>query len=517
MAVTQLELIFKDFRNQPGRDVRDLLIVIGQHLDDVIAPGCTLRDLFMLAFLRIRDKAGRLVPFVPNPAQRKIARNWGKRNIILKARQLVMTTYVAARFFIDTVTRPGTLTVQVAHDQRSAEDIFRMVHRFQENLPDWLRQTALKTSRANARQLVWPALDSEYRVETAADPNAGRGATIRNLHCSEVANWSHDGAEALASLRAAVPPDGQVVLESTPRGAGGLFYDEWHRTRETGYVPHFLPWWIEDGYRIRGFEIDDLTDRERELMQKEKLDFEQIAYRRTMRAEQGNMAPQEFAESASECFLLSGESVFDIEKVEKRLKECGGEARAKRGKELEIFLPAKADARYIIGVDSAAGGVNGDYCCAEVIDKYSGVQCAELHGHFQPMEFANRVVKLAKDYNQALIVAEKNGCGGNVIEHLKLSQYRYLYPNRLDPGLPTTASNRPAMIENMVAIMSTNPETFQSPRLLRECRTFVRKKDGSPSASAGAHDDTVMAMAIALHLRRMSPGHNRASNDVALE
>jgi hypothetical protein len=27
--------------------------------------------------------------------------------------------------FIDTITRPGTFTVQVAPDQRSAEDIFR--------------------------------------------------------------------------------------------------------------------------------------------------------------------------------------------------------------------------------------------------------------------------------------------------------------------------------------------------------------------------------------------------------
>jgi len=50
-----------------------------------------------------------------------------------------------------------------------------------------------------------PHLDSEYRVATAADPNAGRGMTIHNLHCSEVARWPRDGAETLASLRAAVP------------------------------------------------------------------------------------------------------------------------------------------------------------------------------------------------------------------------------------------------------------------------------------------------------------------------
>ena len=46
-----------------------------------------------------------------------------------------ITTYVAARFFIQTITQPGTVAVQVAHDQESAEEIFKIVHRFWENLP----------------------------------------------------------------------------------------------------------------------------------------------------------------------------------------------------------------------------------------------------------------------------------------------------------------------------------------------------------------------------------------------
>jgi hypothetical protein len=75
------------------------------------------------------------------------------------------------------------------------------------------------------RQLVWPALDSEFRVESAADPNAGRGSTIRNLHCSEVARWTGDGAEALIPLRAAVPPDGQVVMEDKFKDGLGSIID----------------------------------------------------------------------------------------------------------------------------------------------------------------------------------------------------------------------------------------------------------------------------------------------------
>ncbi len=62
---------------------------------------------------------------------------------------------------------------------------------------------------------------SQYRVE-AADENAGRGLTIQYLHCSEVSRWPGDAAATLAALRAAVPPDGEIVLESTANGACGL-------------------------------------------------------------------------------------------------------------------------------------------------------------------------------------------------------------------------------------------------------------------------------------------------------
>jgi hypothetical protein len=114
----------------------EALLRCGQRLDAPVAGGGTLCDLLIASLLRVRDKQGRLVPLRPNRAQREYARLATRRNLVLKARQLGITTYVAARFFVQTITRPGTLTVQVAHDQRSAEEIFRIVHRFLENLPE---------------------------------------------------------------------------------------------------------------------------------------------------------------------------------------------------------------------------------------------------------------------------------------------------------------------------------------------------------------------------------------------
>ena len=58
------------------------------------------------------------------------------------------------------------------------------------------------------------------------------------------------------------------------------------------------------------------------------------------------------------------------------------------------------------------------------------------------------------------------------------------------------------MIENLAAVLATEPKLFHSALFLGECRTFVRHGDGSTGAAAGAHDDAVMAMAVAFAVRR---------------
>jgi hypothetical protein len=178
--------------------------------------------------------------------QQEFEKRRGQRNIVLKARQMGLTTWVAARFFLKTITQPGTLTLEVAHTQEAAEEIFRIVHRFLDWLPDGLRKGTLKTARSNVRQIVFPEIDAQYRVVSAADRNAGRGLTVQNLHCSELARWPGDAAEILAGLRAAMAPGAEMILESTPQGVGGCFHEEWLKADETGMVRHFFPWWMEE-------------------------------------------------------------------------------------------------------------------------------------------------------------------------------------------------------------------------------------------------------------------------------
>ena len=487
----------------------EALLALGRWLNRRTRRG-SYREVLAASLLRIRNKRGRLVRLEANLAQREFESKCGAKNIVLKARQMGISTWVAARFFLSTITKPGTLTVQVAHTQEAAEEIFRMVHRFVENLPQDLRGGALKRSKSNRRQLVFPELDSEYRVETAGDANAGRGLTIQNLHCSEVARWGANAPEVLASLRAAVPPDGEIVLESTANGMGGCFYREWQRAEEAGYIRHFFPWWMDEGYRIEGAAGEELleaalTEEELRLMNSHALDREQIAFRRQIQSNFGERAAEEFAEEMATCFLASGAAVFDTAKIEARMRVLAAPLEERENGRVLLWLPPAKGRRYILGVDAAGGGAGGDYACVEVIDQASGLQCAELYGHYTPEELAAQAAKLGREYNGALMVVERNNHGHAVLAMLeRVEQYGPLFRNNRYAGWVTTVLTRPTMLERFGAILVANPELFQSRKLLEECRTFVRHADGRIAASEGSHDDAIMAMAMALAVREQS-------------
>lgn len=465
----------------------------------------TVRDELIEGLLRIRTKAGK-TRFKLNRAQAEYSRRCTKRNIVLKARQVGITTCIAARFFIQTITRRGTQSVQVAHDRESAEEIFRIVKRFWDRLPASIRKGALKTSYCNTRQLVFPGLDSEYSV-TAADENAGRGWTIQNLHCSEVARWGKGGEEALASLRAAVVPGGEIVLESTPNGAGGLFYQEWQRALETGYTRHFFPWWFEASYKKkRGKTFSAFTVEEQGLMLEHGLTPDQIAWRRMQWQSLRALAAQEFSEDPVSCFRSSGECVFDQEAVERAMKAAGDPVEMRDNRRLMIWLPPQAGRQYVMGVDPAGGGVDGDYSCAQMIDRQLGTQCAELLGHYPPRELAQKVVELGKEYNFALAAVEKNNHGHAVLAYLRMKEYPHVFSQKGQDGWLTSAVSRPAMIENLAAALVEEAGLFRSARLLSECRTFVRFGDGKTGAAPGTHDDCVIALAIAWAVRATEAG-----------
>ena len=453
-------------------------------------------------WLRVRTRAGSVAPLRANAVQREFEMRRGTWNIVLKARQMGLTTWAAARFFLRTITHPGTLTLEVAHTQEAAEEIFRIVHRFVDSLPREMRKGLLKTSRSNVRQIVFPEIDSQYRVVSAGEKNAGRGMTVQNLHCSELARWPGNPAETLAGLRAAMAPEGELILESTPEGVGGCFHEEWQKAGETGLVRHFFPWWMEPRYRAFPVAAASLAEEESDLIEREHLNLAQIGFRRQVRANFRGLVRQEYAEDSESCFRASGDSVFELSAIEARLPTTPLAIEERRNGELEIWLSPLKGKEYLVAVDPAGGGSDGDYSVAQVLELETGMQCAEFAAHIGGLELAKSVTALAAEYNQAWLVVERNNHGSGILALAEtVCGYGRIYGGAGQAGWLTNSVSRPAMLGRLDAALVEQPECFMSRRLLTECRSFVRMPDGSTGARAGTHDDCVMAMAIGLAVR----------------
>src|SRR5258705_10095599 len=139
-------------------------------------------------------KGGAPVPFRLNRVQLEVhrrleeqrARTGKVRALILKGRQLGISTYVGGRFFHLCTHERGAYVYILTHEQDATDTLFGMVERFNEHLPILVKPS---TGKANAKELYFDRLDSGYAVGTAGTKATGRSKTIRLLHGSEVAFW----------------------------------------------------------------------------------------------------------------------------------------------------------------------------------------------------------------------------------------------------------------------------------------------------------------------------------------
>jgi hypothetical protein len=152
-------------------------------------------------------------------------------------------------------------------------------------------------------------------------------------------------------------------------------------------------------------------------------------------------------------------------------------------------------------VDTAGGGSRGDYSAIQVIERMSGLQCAEVQQKMTPLRLANTATALAAEYNHALIAVERNNHGAAVLAHLENAKYENIYASAGQRGWLTSLASKPGMIARLGAQLAESPQIFYSRRLLNELRTYITLPSGGTGAAAGAHDDCVMAMAVAQAVR----------------
>ncbi len=147
---------------------------------------------FSESALKIRTKKiGGTSPLAFNRAQiilhekleAQLAKTGRVRAIILKGRQMGISTYIGARFFKKTVHNNGVRTFIVAHSDDGSRNLYGIVKRFQEELPDDMRPSV---GTSNAQELIFDKIDSGYLVSVASTEGVGRSATAQLAHLSEM-------------------------------------------------------------------------------------------------------------------------------------------------------------------------------------------------------------------------------------------------------------------------------------------------------------------------------------------
>lgn len=527
--------------------------------------------------LFIQTKARKLVKFKMNRTQRAamaILRNLKKekkpvRIICLKTRQGGFSTFTEAFLFHDTISNANTNSLVCAHELSSSKHLFQMTKRFYENLPEDEQPPVLYSSR---QEMAFEGLNSRFMVDTANKKatlegteagTLGRSFTIQNAHCSEIAFWMN--AEVVMDALMAAIPDHihtSIFIESTGNTTGDYMYKEWDRARSglTDFVPLFVPWfWVEEYTRPlsspyppfterNGKNELELTNYEIDLVEKDKVNFEQINWMRwkvanSFRGDTPSFQ-KNFPSSEDEAFSGTHSPYFDMGKLRELLKSA--EPATKIGNftmkdpiepdyddfepfpklKLEFvrsktgFLsiwanPVKGE-EYLIGADVGegiaieSGRRVGSYSAGVVFNRRTKMQPATWHGHLDPDSFGDELYKLGHFYNTAWIVCEVNNHGLTTLTRLKRLgypkiYYRYALDEKLRRktkkiGWNTTLMNRDFALDFLVTLVREGCGEILDPKLLRECLTFVKnmRKNGRGEPASGCFGDLVMASAVGL-------------------
>lgn len=445
----------------------------------IITPLQVVSDpqIFAEKFLKIIDKQDRLIPFRWNSVQKKLHNEKTGRDLVLKARQMGITTFEQGDIFRDLVTKT-TRAITLSHDDTTTQIIRQTADRFYEHCAF----NDIKPSRryANATMATYMDYDSMHVIGTAGNTEVGRGGSYSRFHGSEVAKWK-DAEKIMAGAMQGGNP--QILLESTPNGAQGFFYQKAMEALDGNSIwkLHFFPWWDYDNYRIPNVSVakDNLSDEEKLLIAKHKINYDQIEWRRFKMRELGRLFSQEYPEDPVSCFLTSGNSYFG---------------------DLTGVFTAPLNTEYQQGHEYTAGldfGQTHDYTAMPVFDKTVKCQVDLLHIRDLPWaEQRQRIKGMYDKWHLDGLLAEKNSIGEPNIEAL----HEIGVAAR---PFDTTNESKAGIMSNMnEAIHFGGWKLLDIPEQKHELNTFVATQLPSGvwrlAAGGDGHDDIVMGDALGI-------------------
>jgi hypothetical protein len=489
-------------------------------------------ELFAQEQIKIlpKDSSKGFQPFIFNAAQKivndaveKQLRETGKvRVIILKARQMGLSTWSTGRVFWKSYFNAHNKSVVMAHDAATSDALFSMSRNIISYMGDDLRP---QFKKSNAKEIMFEHNDSGYRLYTAGAPEAGRGTTPTIAHLSEVAFWGHAQKILSGLFQGISQADGtEVILESTANGIGNEFHRLWQGAVDgtNEYIPVFVPWFLMPEYRRTLPEGFERTEEEEILVTRFQLDDEQLYWRRLKIAEGGqDKFRQEYPATPDEAFIVSGSNVFNLEKLPQLIPQPILATRdfnivsklfedARQGS-IEIFKYPTFEDAFVIGADVALG-VGKDYSSAVIMNKERQVVATFRNNTIDPSMFGDLLFYLGRYYNNALLAVESNSMGIATLNRLTQMQYTNLYyqtkmanvskEEGTRVGWRTTLSSKPAIIGFLKNAIENEDIMIPSRIIIGELMNYVADDNGRTNAVVGQNDDTVIALAIALEVLR---------------
>jgi len=164
--------------------------------------------------------------------------------------------------------------------------------------------------------------------------------------------------------------------------------------------------------------------------------------------------------------------------------------------------------QYCIGGDTAGEG--SDFFTGHCLDARTGEQVAVLQHQFDADQYTRQMYCLGKYYKDALIGIEANFDSYPLMELQRLGYPRQYTREAVDTytgktekrfGFKTTSLTRPTIISRLIEIVREHCDTINDAATLEELLTIIRNEKGRIEAPQGAHDDNMMGLAIAHHIR----------------
>ena len=458
--------------------------------------------------------------------------------LVLKGRQQGFTTLVTAYQLACSILNKNFQGYTLADKSDNSEAIFQNKAKFPySQLPDVLKPTEKYNNR---KQLLFEKINSSWAVDTATK-DVGRSRTVNFFHGSECAFWKDGISPIQGALGEAFTKNCIKIWESTANG-----YNDYQRMWNSGvHINCFYEWWRTKEYAI-AFRSEDSKQEFMQSIDKGKgWIWERLQWLRDekhLTAEQlfwywnkydkyldKDLIKQEYPCTPHEAFLLSGKNVFDTAIILERLEALPKPIKTgyfiydydglrisnikwvndKSGYIKLYALPSQLGfTECCIGGDTAGEG--SDFFTGHVLDARTGQQVAVLKHQFDADQYTKQMYCLGKYYKDALIGIEANFDSFPIMELQRLGyQKQYAreaqdtYTGKTEKrfGFKTTSLTRPTIISRLIEIVREHCDTINDQDTLEELLTIIRNEKGRIEAPEGGHDDMMMGLAIAHHIR----------------